>query len=77
MARVWTYMTVMLTMMIFLFFLGYSPSGVDATLAQAGIVINATTGELVTGDISNSDWADLLFNAPTSIKIICYYPISC
>ena len=60
--KVWNYMMIMLTMMVFLYFMGFSPAGTSSVLEEAGIVINATTGELVTGDISNSDWFELLFS---------------
>ena len=68
--KVWSYMSIMLTMMVFLFFLGYSPSGVDTTLEDAGIIINETTGELIKGDISDSDWADDLFNLTDGLLVL-------
>jgi len=61
--KVWNYMAIMLTMMVFLYFVGFNPAGSGDVLSSAGIQINSTTGELIEGDVGNSDWYDGLFNA--------------
>jgi len=61
--KVWNYMMIMLTMMVFLYFLGFQPAGTQTILSETGIQINSTTGELIEGDISDSDWYRKLFNA--------------
>jgi len=60
--KVWNYMMIMLTMMVFLYFLGFDPAGTQTVLGDVGIEINSTTGELIEGDISNSPWFSKLFN---------------
>jgi hypothetical protein len=54
-------------MMVFLFFLGFSPAGADTVMESAGIRINSTTGELIEGDVSDSDWYSDLFNTTDGI----------
>jgi hypothetical protein len=54
--KVYNYMIIMLTLMIFLYFLGFSPAGSQPILKDAGIEINSTTGELIEGDVGNSGW---------------------
>jgi len=68
--KVWNYMMIMLTMMIFLSFMGYSLTGSDTILQDVGIEINSTTGELVEGDVANSNWFDKLFNASTGLIVL-------
>jgi len=68
--KVWNYMAIMLTMMIFLYFLGFSPAGSKDVLTDAGIIINETTGELVTGDIANSNWFNDLFNITDGLLVL-------
>jgi len=68
--KVWNYMSIMLTMMVFLFFLGFHPAGVNEVLLTTGIQINSTTGELIEGDISNSSWYNKLFNATDGLLIL-------
>ena len=65
--KLWNYMMIMLTMMIFLAFLGYSPAGSPDILNDVGITINETTGELVEGDIASSNWTDTLFNSTNGL----------
>jgi uncharacterized membrane protein len=59
--KVWNYMAIMLTMMVFLYFLGFNPAGTSSVLSSAGVVIDPTTGELITGDVANSTWFDMFF----------------
>jgi hypothetical protein len=68
--KVWNYMMIMLTMMVFLYFLGFNPSGSADILSQTGIQINSTTGELIEGDVSNSSWFNDLFNATDGILAV-------
>jgi len=68
--KVWNYMAMMLTMMIYLNFLGFSPAGTNSIVQDAGININATTGELISGDISNSEWYNDLFNLTDGILVL-------
>jgi hypothetical protein len=65
--KLWNYMMIMLTMMIFLAFLGFSPAGSKGVLSDVGIVINETTGELIEGDIASSNWTDSLFNSTNGL----------
>lgn len=60
--KVWNYMMIMLTMMVFLYFLGFNPAGSGSILEDTGISINSTTGELISGDIANSTWFNELFS---------------
>lgn len=68
--KVWNYMMIMMTMMIFLFFMGINPGGSQDVLGDAGVNINSTTGELIEGDIANSDWFDDLFNATDGLLFL-------
>jgi len=69
--KVWNYMMIMLTMMVFLSFIGYSPnSEVRSILETTGISISDTTGELIEGDVANSNWFDMLFNPTTGLIVI-------
>ena len=68
--KVWNYMAIMLTMMIFLYFLGFNPAGTKDTLGDIGIEVNETTGELVEGDVANSNWFNDLFNLTDGIIAI-------
>lgn len=61
--KVWNYMIIMLTLMIFLAFMGFTVNGADALLGTMGIEINTATGALDSGDVGNSDWFSLLFSA--------------
>ncbi len=61
--KVWAYMTIMLTMMVFLSFIGFQPAGTAEPILNAtGMQINQSTGELTTSDVSGSDWYKSLFN---------------
>ena len=68
--KVWNYMAIMLTMMVFLFFLGFEPAGSGEILSSTGIQINSTTGELIEGDVSNSSWYSKLFNSTDGLLIL-------
>ena len=68
--KVWNYMAIMLTMMVFLFFLGYHPVTGEEVLNDVGININSSTGELISGDISNSNWFDDLFNLTDGLILL-------
>ncbi|MFP4457168.1 MAG: hypothetical protein ACLFPS_05855 [Clostridia bacterium] len=61
--KVWNYMAIMLTMMVFLYFLGFSPAGVSDTLEDTGIKVNSTTGQLIEGNTANSAWYNKLFSS--------------
>ena len=67
--KVWNYMFIMLTMMIFLSFIGMAPTGSQAILGNMSVVVNSTTGELVESDLASSSWSDYLFN-PTTGKLL-------
>jgi hypothetical protein len=67
--KVWNYMALMLTMMVFLFFLGFNPAGSKEVVSTTGIQINQTNGELIEGDISNSEWYNNLFNLTDGILV--------
>jgi hypothetical protein len=68
--KVWNYMMIMLTMMIFLAFVGLPVSGGDTVLSLVGVSINSTNGILENGDVSNSDWFNLLFNESTGLIVL-------
>lgn len=68
--KVWNYMFIMLTLIIFLSFIGLAPTGSDAILNNLSIGINSSTGELTNGDISNSGWSDLLFNKTNGLILL-------
>ena len=67
--KLWNYMSIMLTMMVFLFFLGFNPAGSENVVSSTGIEINQTTGELIEGDIVNSEWYNDLFNVTDGILV--------
>jgi len=54
--KVWAYLSIMITMMTFLYFLGMGPAGAYSPLSNAGIEINQTTGELISGDVGSAGW---------------------
>lgn len=68
--KVWNYMIIMLTMMVFLTFVGLAPSGTQNILQTVGININQTTSELISGDVVNSNWFDILFNGLTGLIVV-------
>lgn len=68
--KMWNYMAIMLTMMVFLFFLGFNPSGSSSIVSDTGIQINQTTAELIEGDISNSTWYNKLFNLTDGLIVV-------
>jgi len=68
--KVWNYMMIMLSMMIFLSFIGIAPSGAADFLSPTGVVINSTTGELIDSDVGGSDWFNLLFNTTTGLIVL-------
>lgn len=67
--KLWNYMAIMLTMMVFLFFLGFNPSASSNAINETGIIINQTTGELISGDVANSAWYNKVFNATDGILV--------
>ena len=67
--KLWNYMAIMLTMMVFLYFLGFNPAGSSSIVQGTGIYVNSTSGELVSGDISNSEWYNNLFNLTDGILV--------
>lgn len=69
MNNVWNFMAIMLTMMVFLFFLGFNPVGVSTVLNDVGININSTTGVLEEGDVANSSWSRDLFNTTDGLLV--------
>ena len=68
--KVWNYMMIMLTMMLFLAFVGFPIAAGNSILATIGIQVNSTTGTLVTGDVGNSQWYDYLFNPTTGLLLV-------
>jgi len=68
--KMWNYMAMMLTMMVFLYFLGFNPANSSSVIQQTGIDVNQTTGELIEGDISGSEWYKDLFNIKDGILIL-------
>jgi hypothetical protein len=68
--KVWNYMMIMLTMMLFLAFVGFPIAAGNSILATIGIQVNSTTGTLVTGDVGNSQWYDNLFNPTTGLLLV-------
>lgn len=68
--KVWNYMMIMLTLMIFLSFVGVPLTGSDAILSSVGVSINSTTGELVSGDVASSEWYEKLFNPTTGLILL-------
>lgn len=68
--KVWNYMMIMLTMMMFLAFVGFPIAAGNTILAAMGIEINSTTGVLVIGDVANSQWYDKLFNPTTGWIVV-------
>jgi hypothetical protein len=70
--KVWNYMMIMLTMMIFLSFIGLPLNQTDdsSILSSVGININSTTGKLVSGDVASSSWYDNLFNPTTGLIVL-------
>ena len=67
--KVWTYLAIMIGMMTFLYFLGMGPTGAGNSLSGAGIVINQTTGALISGDIGASNWFSDLFGDGIGILV--------
>jgi len=65
--KVGNYFAIMLTMMVFLYFLGITPSGSENIISDTGIEINQSTGELISGDIAESNWYNEIFNGTTGI----------
>lgn len=60
--KLWNYMMIMLTMMIFLFFMGLSPPAVSDKLSDMGIGISTTDATLTSYDVGNSGWYTTLFS---------------
>jgi hypothetical protein len=56
--------------MIFLNFIGFSPSSGNPILSSVGININSTNGELISGDVASSGWKDMIFNPSTGLILI-------
>jgi len=67
--KVWNYMMVMLTMMIFLFFMGLSPPEVSTKLDKMGINISSTDASLVSYDVGNSNWYSFLFSGSGALLL--------
>lgn len=68
--KVWNYMIIMLVMIIFLSFMGYTPSGSEDITKSIGLEVNSTTGEVINADVSNSDWYDELFNKTNGLMFL-------
>jgi len=68
--KLWNYMAIMLFMMVFLYFLGFSPAGSSSVISDTGIQVNTTTGELIEGDVSGSNWYQDLFNTTDGILVL-------
>ena len=62
-------MAMMLTMMIFLTFLGFNPAGSGDVLNDIGLNIS-NSGEVIEADVVNSGWYSLLFNATNGILLL-------
>lgn len=65
--KVWNFMMIMLTMMVFLSFLGIQPTSAGAVLNDTGIQI--VNGTLVSGDTSSSSWYSRMFNLTDGILL--------
>ena len=64
------YVTMLITMMVFLEFVGV-PTGLSATLNNFGININSNTATLVNADLGNSSfWTDIFGNTGWLIVIL-------
>lgn len=59
--KLWSYMAIMLGMVIFLSFLGLNPSGASTALSETGIVIEPTNGTLMEASVGTSAWYNTLF----------------
>jgi hypothetical protein len=59
--KLWSYMAIMIGMIVFLYFLGFPTAGTQDVLSNTGIVIEPTNGTLMTGDVGNSSWYWELF----------------
>jgi len=68
--KVWNYMMIMLTLMVFLSFMGFATDSSDTILNMVGISINSSTGTLVSGDVGNSNWFDNLFNPVNGLIVL-------
>jgi len=68
--KVWNFMMIMLTMIIFLSFLGISTTNSEGILGNMSISINQTTGELIDGDISSSGWFTKLFGDGIGLLLV-------
>ena len=68
--KVWNYMMIMLTMMIFLAFVGVPITGSNTILTAVGINVSSSTGDLVEGDVASSEWYNDLFNATDGLIVI-------
>jgi len=66
--KLWNYIILLVTMMIFLEFVGI-PTGLSATLENFGISINPATANLITADLESSNFFDRIFGN-TGVLII-------
>lgn len=60
--KVWNYMSIMLAMLIFLYFLGFSMTSTNEILSDVGLSLNETEAGESTVDIGNSNWFNNLFD---------------
>ena len=68
--KVWNYMMIMLTMMIFLAFVGVPITGGNTILKSVGVNGTSSTGTLETGDVTDSEWYNELFNATDGLIVV-------
>ena len=68
--KVWNYMIIMLSLILFLNLIGIPTEGSDAVLSSAGIVVNSTTGELVTADVGDSAWYTKTFGVAGILVVV-------
>lgn len=64
--KVWNYMIIMLTMMIFLTLMGFKPIGAEGVLDSFNINISSSTGQIAVTDLSNS----LFYNQLITILLL-------
>jgi len=67
--KVWNYMAIMLVLMIFLTFLGITPSGSQDVLSDVGLNVSSVNGTVTNADIGNSEWYKDIFNLADGILI--------
>ena len=67
--KLWNYMMIMLTMIIFLSFMGLSPPAVSDKLSDMGIGISSTDATLTSYDVGNSVWFNFLFSGAGALLL--------